>query len=579
MRSFLRPTGRRQSAVSAAAITTSLFSLAGSLSLTALSLAVSAPALWAADNSDLSKTLVTMDLRDADLKQAVSMLTSKSQNINIVIQSVSGKTFERVNVKLSEVPLDRALRTVAASAGAILTEDEGIFYLRHRGENEAFPSPKAASTGETAVVPEAMLAPPSPRQFVSIRLTYIMPSDVKRVLSNPDALAMLEADTAMQQIRSPSVTPLMPEQINDNNLLNSTTRFKPNTGNTSTILNAPTGAGTTGTAAGQNDPSFSAAGQRGVQGGFQGGGGGFQQGGAGGFQQGGQQGGQNQRSLTPAGVDNIISNDADNTLIVQGDAAGIEELRQIVRLLDVAPKQVSIKAEFVRVDLSDADSFGINWRFQPSANTDVATAIFGSGNSVSAVYASGNAVANLRATLTRSTTNILQAPIISTSNNRPASVQVQDFIPIQQTIQNITPQGQVITNVVTQFITVSNQLFVTPHINGDNSVSLFVAPQIQTSGASSIPNQPRITSQGLSTYRRIANGETMVLGGFITKQENRSRNDVPFLRDLPIVGNLFRSYDRTVNSQEVLIFLTPTIIEDRAQGVIGTSGGSPAPTP
>jgi type II secretory pathway component GspD/PulD (secretin) len=71
----------------------------------------------------------------------------------------------------------------------------------------------------------------------------------------------------------------------------------------------------------------------------------------------------------------------------------------------------------------------------------------------------------------------------------------------------------------------------------------------------------------------------MVLGGFITKQENRARNDVPFLRDLPIIGNLFRSYDRTVSSQEVLIFLTPQIIEDRAQGVIGTGGGAPPPTP
>jgi general secretion pathway protein D len=589
MRSFLRSTDQRRiAAVTAATTMTSAFGLAASLSMVALSVVGTPKAAIAAD-SELSKTLVTMDLRDADLKQAVSMLTQKSQGVNIVIQTIPGKDFARVNVKLNDVPLDRALRTVAASASAVLTEDEGIFYLRPRDENDPFLSPSATAANKAAQ--ETVAAPvvvQAPKQFVSIRLTYMKPSDLKRVLSDTDSLAMYESDLQSQRSATPNVPVMMPEQINNNNLLNSTTKMKEGTTDgTSTIYKGPNPVGSAGTA-GQNDPSFAGANQRGFQGGgFQGGGGGFQGGGGGGFQGGGgQPGGQpgngqngQQRSLTPAGVDNIISNDADNTLIVQGDAPGIEELRQIIRLLDVAPKQVLIKAEFVRVDLSDADSFGINWQLQPSPNTSASTAVFGSGNSITAIYSSGNAVANLRATLTRSTTNILQAPIISTSNNRQASVFVQDFIPIQQTIQNITPQGQVITNNVTQYITVSNNLIVTPHINGDNSVSLAVSPQIQTSGATTVVGAPRITSQGLSTFRRIANGESMVLGGFITKQENRSRNDVPFLRDLPIIGNLFRSYDRSVNSQEVLIFLTPTIIEDRAQGVIGTSGGSPAPTP
>lgn len=589
MRCFLRATNhRRIAAATAATAVSGSLGFAASLSVVALSAAVTPTVAMAADDLDLSKTLVTMDLRDADLKQAVAMLTQKSQGVNIVIQSVPGKDFARVNVKLNDVPLDRALRTVAASAGAILTEDENIFYLRPRGENEPFSSPVAAPAAKA--VAEAVAAPAvvqAPKQFVSIRLTYLKPSDFKKVLTDTDYLAMLSEDNAFQPMGA-KVPIMMPEDVGNFNILNSTTKMKEGAEGTSTIYKGPDGVGTAGTA-GQNDPSFNAAGQRGFQGGgFQpgGGGGGFPGGGGGGFPGGGQnqgggqpgQGGQ-QRSLTPAGVDNIISNDADNTLIVQGDAAGIEELRQIIRLLDVAPKQVLIKAEFVRVDLSDADSFGINWQLQPSSNTSAATAIFGSGNSLSAVYASGNAVANLRATLTRSTTNVLQAPIISTSNNRPANVFVSDSIPIQQTIQNITPQGQVITNNVIQYITVSNQLNVTPHINGDNSVSLMVAPIIQTNGASAIASAPRFTFQGLQTFRRIANGETMVLGGFITKQENRARNDVPILRDLPIIGNLFRSYDRTVNSQEVLIFLTPTIIEDRAQGVIGTGGGSPPPTP
>ena len=596
MRSFLRSTNRRRIAAATAATTiTGTFGLAAPLSIVALGMAGTAPAAMAADTTDLSKTLVTMDLRDADLKQAVAMLTNKSQVVNIVIRSVPGRDFARVNVKLTDVPLPRALRTIAASADAVLTEDEGIYYLRPRGENEAFGSPIATKTepdtaNAVAVVPSPAFR--APRQFVSIRLTYMKPSDVKRVLADSNALAMYTDDFESRMGKTPEIPILSPEQLNNNNLLNSTTRMRSGTEGTSTTYPGNSGVGTPGTA-GQNDPAFAGAGQRGFgqggfgQGGFGQGGfgqGGFGQGGQGGFGQGGQggqpgQGGQNQPSLVPPGIENIISNDADNSLIVTGDAQGVEELRTLIRFLDVAPKQVLIKAEFVRVDLTDADSFGINWQFQPSPNTSASTAVFGAGNSITAIYSSGNAVANLRATLTRQTTNILQAPIISTSNNRRAYVSVDDNVPIQQTIQNITPQGQVITNTITQYLRASNTLDITPHINGDNSVSLLVAPQIVTVGAVNSQGAPRFTSQGLSTYRRIANGESMVLGGFITKQENRGRNEVPVLSKLPIIGNLFRSYDRTLTSQEVLIFLTPTIIEDRAQGVIGTNGGSPAPTP
>lgn len=596
MRTFLRSNGQRRiAAATAATAVTGTFGLAASLSIVALGMAGTAPAAMAADTTDLSKTLVTMDLRDADLKQAVSMLTNKSQAVNIVIQSIPGRDFARVNVKLTDVPLPRALRTVAASADAVLTEDEGIYYLRPRGENEAFPSPSAGKTAPdtaNAVVVPAAPAFRAPKQPVSIRLTYMKPSDIKRVLANSDALAQMYSDDfESSHGKAPELPVLTPDQLNNNNLLNSTTKMKTGSDGTPTTYQG-NGVGTPGTA-GQNDPAFAGAGQRGFGqggGGFGQGGGGFGQGGGGfgqgggGFGQGAQggqggQGGQNQPSLVPPGIENIISNDADNSLIVTGDAQGVEELRTLIRFLDVAPKQVLIKAEFVRVDLSDADSFGINWQFQPSPNTSASTAVFGAGNSVTAIYSSGNAVANLRATLTRQTTNILQAPIISTSNNRPAFVFVSDSVPIQQTIQNITPQGQVITNTVTQYIVAANRLDVTPHINGDNSVSLFVAPQITTFGAFNSAGQPRVTQQGLSTYRRIANGESMVLGGFITKQENRSTNDVPFLSKLPIIGSLFKGYDRSLASQEVLIFLTPTIIEDRAQGVIGTNGGSPAPTP
>jgi len=536
-------------------------------------LSVAQPAMADDTTTASSKVLVDLDLRDARLEEAIAALTMRSPDINIVIQNVPGKSFLPVNVKLVGQPLEKALRLVAASAGAVIDEDEGIYHLRMRGENE--PDPVAAVRAATApaVVVPVSTRPVSPHQFVAIRLSYMKPSDFKRVLSNPDALAMIESDMPDRSGPPPVWEPKQDPSAAKANL--PAYDPHPNLFHNLEQNNGNNAVGTTGVSAGQNSPSFSAAGQAGIPGGP----GGFAGPGGIGGQQGAGANGRGGGALTPQGIDNIISNDADNTLIVQGDAAGIDELRQIIRLLDIAPKQVFIRAEFVRVDLNEADGFGITWTAKVAPNLNFATANIAPAGSITAVYASGNAVANLQAQLTKNHVNILQAPLISTSNNRQAFVNFSTNVPIQQSTTNITPQGQQITNTTTQYLQVSNGLNVTPHINGDNSVSLFVSPQLSTFAPSDIPGAPQISNQTLSTYRRIANGETMVLGGFITTQDNYGTNEVPLLSKLPIIGSLFRSYSHSVQNSEVLIFLTPEIIEDRAQGVVGAGTSSPSPTP
>jgi len=511
-------------------------------------------------------------VRDAQLKDAVHALTMRSGFNNVVIREdrASGKGFNLVNVKLDEKPFIVALKAVAMSAGAVVTQEDGIYYLAPAG---AAVTPTATATpqiGATAPVSEVVLAPSRPRNrdYVKIPLNYIKPSDFKKVLQNPDFLAITDLSDAERQAvaRDKAMIPPTPPTLN-------------------IIGNTGAGVGAGGASAGRDGEDLSGAGQRGGGAGGGRGGGGFG-GGQGGGQGGGIGGGQGGQggagALNIEGIDNVISNDADNTLIVQGDATGIEELRSLIRLLDIPPKQVLIKAEFVQVSIADADSFGITWDITPANNVNATTSGLGNANSIQLAYASGNAVANLRATATRSTTNVIQSPIISTTNNRPASVFIQDEVPFFTTQQAITGNGIVVNNTQVLSAIASNQLNVTPHINGDNSISVALSPQLQTFSFVTGPNgqtAPRRATQGLTTYRRIQNGETMVLGGFITKQTDRNFNKVPVLGDLPIIGSLFRSYDRTQSGSEILIFITITIIEDRAQGVIGTGGAAAPPTP
>ncbi|MEI6431997.1 MAG: hypothetical protein WCP07_07430, partial [bacterium] len=252
----------------------------------------------------------------------------------------------------------------------------------------------------------------------------------------------------------------------------------------------------------------------------------------------------------------------------------------LIRLLDIKPKQVLIRVEFVSVNIADADSFGIDWRFSPAGNIDVQIPpANSSAPSITLAYASGNAVANLRASLVRTTQNVFQAPIITTLNNVEGSINFQSAISVPQATNIVNNNGIVTGNTFVTF-NAQNGINVVPHINGDGSITMALRPvlaSVQPAADGSIQQ----SFQQVQTTRIVQNGETMVLGGFITKQYTNAVNKVPILGDLPIIGNLFTQRNRVQTGAETLVFVTPTIIEDRSQGTVGTlgSGGQSSPTP
>ena len=82
----------------------------------------------------------------------------------------------------------------------------------------------------------------------------------------------------------------------------------------------------------------------------------------------------------------------------------------------------------------------------------------------------------------------------------------------------------------------------------------------------SIPEQDQ---QTLMTTRRVANGETIVVGGFIHKDDSSNVQKIPILADLPIIGSLFKATSKNINDSELLIFVTPTIIPDHGGATVG----------
>jgi general secretion pathway protein D len=307
--------------------------------------------------------------------------------------------------------------------------------------------------------------------------------------------------------------------------------------------------------------------------GFQQGGGGFGVGGngnagfgaqGGGFGapgQGGPGGQQQAASLRPDGIKSIIADQQDNSLLVQGDPEGIQELRQIIQLLDIPAKQVQVKAEFITASVATVNQFGINFQLVPAPN--VSAAFTGSTVTGSTIveFSQGNLVAQLQAQLSTDASKVVSAPLITTTNNSPGLIQFSEEIPYLTSTTNVTGSGTNTTSTGVGFLQVSSGLVVTPQVNGDNSVTMDLTlpnTTVNPSADTSLP--PTTTTQLIHTTRTVANGETMVLGGLVSKNDSNARVSVPFLGDLPIIGSLFRTRNINNANTELLIFITPTVL-------------------
>lgn len=323
--------------------------------------------------------------------------------------------------------------------------------------------------------------------------------------------------------------------------------------------------------------------RRGGGGGFGngGGGGGFgnQPGGVNPFQQGGVNGqnGNTQEQL-PDGVDKIYALEGDNSLFIQATPDGFQRVRDIVKNLDISPRQVQIKVEFVTASVSDVDAFGINFSLIPFPGVTISNNQGTSADTTPQSYvqvATGNIVAEMFSTLTQGRGKTVQSPLITTTNNVPAFINVSTEIPYVTTTNIVGGSGgNVVSNTQQNFIAINTGLQVTPRINSDNSVTLRLVPVISDqSGQPAIAGgAPPITSQTLQTLRTVPSGETMVLGGLVRKADTTALNRIPILGDLPIIGSLFRSHIKNNSDSELLIFVTPTIIEDNVESQASSAG-------
>ena len=149
----------------------------------------------------------------------------------------------------------------------------------------------------------------------------------------------------------------------------------------------------------------------------------------------------------------------------------------------------------------------------------------------------------------------------------PVSSAVVSYVFINQLISTGT---QIITQVIPYPITAVTQLSIAPRINGDGTITMMVNQQITSQGAfQTAPDgseYPNYSIEQIQVVARVKSGETIVLGGMVSKNDNATILKFPILGDLPFIGQFFTKRGYKKDDSELLIFVTPTIVEDDTNG-------------
>jgi type IV pilus assembly protein PilQ len=148
---------------------------------------------------------------------------------------------------------------------------------------------------------------------------------------------------------------------------------------------------------------------------------------------------------------------------------------------------------------------------------------------------------------------IISSPKVTTQNNQAAEIIQGRQIPVQ-TVANFT--------VTTRYVNAALELRATPQITAEGTIIMSIEIQNNAADFANLVNGiPPITTQSAKTTVMVPDGGTTVIGGIYRTEDSITRDRVPYLHSIPILGTLFRSFARTRQNRELLIFITPRIIK------------------
>jgi general secretion pathway protein D len=269
-----------------------------------------------------------------------------------------------------------------------------------------------------------------------------------------------------------------------------------------------------------------------------------------------------------AGPVQIFADARTNSLLIRATPGDYETLRQAIDQLDTRPLQVLIEVLIAEVRRNSQFGLGIDVRVPDqrvggSDNTVIGGELAGgsTGDVALRILKLGNVQANvvLHALAASGEVTILSRPVILAQNNEPARILVGDQRPFIQ-ISRSLPTDNAARDQVIQYRDVGTQLTIRPTVNPDGYVTLAVLQEVSNATNETQFGAPIISTREAETRLLVKDGHTVVIGGLIDHQRNTSNSGIPILKDIPLLGGLFRSSSRQRNVTELFLFLIPHVL-------------------
>lgn len=301
-----------------------------------------------------------------------------------------------------------------------------------------------------------------------------------------------------------------------------------------------------------------------------------------------------QSLLSPRGK--ATADSRTNSIVLQEIPENIDKVIEYITKLDQPPKQIKISAQLLEVNSRSLSELGVNWNLNgydgsvvPAPSPDLFRgddALAGPGASggsdvnrtrssttqktdytganaagqfwVRTIQDSWDLEARISALVDDGKGKILAHPEITTIDNSEARIQMGQKVPIKQFDQS--------GNTVITFEEVGTLLKVTPHITSADKILMHLMPERSTYefGQAGVI----INTNNAETNVVVENGQTAVIGGLTTQDEIENHIGLPILKDIPLLGYLFSYKHKEVTNRDLVIFVTPTIVDDYAS--VGT---------
>lgn len=277
----------------------------------------------------------------------------------------------------------------------------------------------------------------------------------------------------------------------------------------------------------------------------------------------------------------VVAEPATNSLVIYATSQEYLNIREILQKLDLIPRQVLMEVLVAEVTLTDDFEFGVEYALQRGGFPEIGDVVpagfpatllgspgfIAGGSGFSAVFNSGDDFrVAIDALMQDSRVKVLSSPHLLAVDNQPARIQVGSEQPVAT--GTVTSPEAVATTTTIQFKNIGRILTIIPQVNSEGLVNLQVKIEVSDVGQRVLVGSQTFDAFNIrdaETTAVVQDGQTLVIGGIITERDDKSRSGVPYLMDIPFLGQLFRDTSAGSERTELVILITPRVVRNQQE--------------